>query len=386
MTQYQSSFLQEAQQRGFLHTLTDAAALDARFASQSVTVYIGFDCTAPCLHVGSLLQIMLIRLLKKHGHNAIALLGGGTTKIGDPSGKDEARQLLTDEVIAANMAGIGAVLQRLCGDITVVNNADWLDSLNYIAFLRDFGRYFSVNRMLTFDSVRLRLERQQPLSFLEFNYMLLQAYDFLELYQRHGCLVQAGGSDQWGNIVSGVDLVRRCASAEVFGLTTPLLTTAAGHKMGKTAQGAVWLDADKTSAYDYWQYWRNTADADVVRFLRLFTDLPAQAIDQYALLQDEALNEAKIALANANLALVHPTATIDAPPSVSVAANTPLLDALVQSGFAPSRSEARRLVQGGGVRLADAVVTDALLIVTPQHNNALLVVGKKRQATLVVTG
>ena len=277
MASPRSDFLRRISERGFVHQCTDQAALDEKAATDRVIGYIGFDCTGDSLHVGHLLSVMLLRWMQKTGQKPIVLMGGGTTKVGDPSGKDESRRLLSDEEIDRNMAGIRRVFERFLtfGDgpteAIMVNNAEWLDGLAYIPFLRDFGRQFSVNRMLTMDSVRLRLEREQPLSFLEFNYMVLQSYDFTELYRRYGCVLQMGGSDQWGNIVSGVELGRRTDGAQLFGLTTPLLATAAGEKMGKTAQGAVWLNADRLSPYDYWQFWRNTADADVGRFLRLFT-------------------------------------------------------------------------------------------------------------------
>ena len=280
MTSHKSDFINTVAERGFLHQCTDLEALDALAAKPPLSAYIGFDCTAPSLHAGSLVSIMLLRLLQNTGHKPIVLIGGGTTKVGDPSGKDEARKFLGDDDIAANMAGIRDVFAKFLTfgdgptDAMMINNADWLNGLSYIPFLRDYGRYFSVNRMLGLDSVKTRLERQQPLSFLEFNYMVLQAYDFLELARRHKCILQMGGSDQWGNIVGGVELGRRIDNAELFGLTTPLLTTSSGAKMGKTAEGAVWLNEDMLSAYDYWQYWRNTEDADVGRFLRLFTELP----------------------------------------------------------------------------------------------------------------
>ncbi|HUC18325.1 MAG TPA: tyrosine--tRNA ligase, partial [Acetobacteraceae bacterium] len=306
-----SDFLAEATRRGFVFQCTDAEALDALLRAGPVAAYIGFDCTAPSLHVGSLVQIMLLRLFQRHGHQPVVLMGGGTTRIGDPSGKDETRQLLTDAEIAANMAGIRRVFEPFLrfgsgpsGAITA-NNADWLDPLGYIPLLRDVGRHFTVNRMLTFDSVRLRLEREQPLTFLEFNYMILQSYDFRELYRRAGVTLQMGGSDQWGNIVSGVDLVRRTDGAPVFGLTTPLITTASGAKMGKSAQGAVWLNADRLSPYEYWQFWRNTEDADVGRFLRLFTELPLDEIARLESFAGSDINEAKKILANEATTLLH---------------------------------------------------------------------------------
>src|SRR3954453_13802663 len=280
MTAFRSSLLRVLDERGFIHQATDAAALDALAERETVTAYIGFDATAPSLHVGNLVSIMLLRRLQQSGHKPIVLMGGGTTKVGDPSGKDEARKLLTHETIEANIAPIRRCFERFLTfgdgptDAILVNNDEWLSKLEYIPFLRDVGRHFTINRMLTFDSVKLRLDREQPLTLLEFNYMILQAYDFLELSRRSGCRLQMGGSDQWGNIVNGIELARRVDGSELFGVTTPLLTTADGAKMGKTAQGAVWLDGELLSPYDYWQFWRNTQDADVGKFLRLFTDLP----------------------------------------------------------------------------------------------------------------
>jgi tyrosyl-tRNA synthetase len=387
-----SPFLRTFVDRGYLHQSTDATALDQAFAAGKVTAYIGFDCTASSLHVGSLVQIMMLRLLQKHGHKPIVLLGGGTTRIGDPSGRDESRQLLSDERIAANMAGIRAVFDRFITfgegptDAVLVNNADWLDRLEYIPFLRDFGRHFSVNRMLSFDSVKLRLEREQALSFLEFNYMILQAYDFLELHRRFGCSLQIGGSDQWGNIVNGVELTRKVDGAPVFGLTSPLITTASGAKMGKTAEGAVWLDPNLVSPWNYWQYWRNTADADVGRFLRLFTELPLEEIQRLEALRGAELNDAKKVLANETTRLLHGAAaaeeceatarrtfeergTAEGLPSVSIAraeleAGIPIFELLVRAGLCASNGEGRRLVKQGGARLNDVAVTDELRKVT----------------------
>src|SRR6478672_12263005 len=306
-----SEFLHELTSRGYVHQCTDEAGLDHLAKTETITGYIGFDCTAPSLHVGNLLGIMMLRKMQQTGHRPIVLIGGGTTKVGDPSGKDEARKLLSEAEIASNIAGIQSVFHNFVSfgsgptDALLINNADWLDKLNYINFLRDYGRHFSVNRMLTYDSVKLRLEREQPLSFIEFNYMVLQAYDFLELYRRLGCRLQLGGSDQWGNIVSGIELARRAEGVELFGLTSPLLTTASGAKMGKTASGAVWLNADMLSSYDYWQYWRNTEDADVERFLKLFTELSLDEIAKLAGLKGAELNEAKKILATEATALVH---------------------------------------------------------------------------------
>src|ERR1700751_2005303 len=315
MNTYKSDFLNVLATRGFIHQVSEPEALDALARSSTITGSIGFDCTAPSLHVGSLLPIMLLYWLQQTGHRPIALMGGGTTRVGDPSGKDESRRLLSDDDINENLKGIRAIFSRFLrfggepgqtsgNDAIMANNADWLNSLNYIDFLRDIGRHFSINRMLSFDSVKLRLERRQELSFLEFNYMILQAYDFVELYRRHGCVLQMGGSDQWGNIVNGIDLGRRLHNAQLFALTTPLLTPSSGSKMGKTAAGAVWLEADMTSPYDYWQFWRNTEDGDVVRFLKLFTILPMNELAGLASLKDNEINDAKKILATETTALV----------------------------------------------------------------------------------
>src|SRR5580704_13216693 len=311
MSAYKSDFLNILANRGFIHQVSEPEALDALARSSTITAYIGFDCTAPSLHVGSLLPIMMLHWLQQTGHRPIALMGGGTTRVGDPSGKDESRRILTDGAIDENLKGIRAVFSKFLkfenagGNAVMANNADWLNTLNYIDFLRDVGRYFSINRMLAFDSVKLRLERQQELSFLEFNYMILQAYDFVELYRRYGCVLQLGGSDQWGNIVNGIDLGRRLHNAQLFALTAPLITTSSGAKMGKTAAGAVWLNAELLSPYEYWQYWRNTEDADVARFLKLFTVLPLDEIERLAALKGADINEAKKILATEATALVH---------------------------------------------------------------------------------
>ena len=380
-----SAFLIEAQARGFIHQLTDAAGLDAALLAGPVAGYIGFDCTADSLHVGNLVQLMLLRLLQRHGHRPVALMGGGTSRIGDPSGKDEARQMLTDAAIAANMAGIRACIEPFVTfgsrgtDGISPNNAAWLDTLGWIALLRDVGPHFTVNRMLTFDSVRTRLDREQPLTFLEFNYMILQSYDFRELHRRHGVVLQMGGSDQWGNIVSGVELVRRTDGRQVFGLTTPLITTASGAKMGKTAKGAVWLAPDRLSAYDYWQFWRNTEDGDVGRFLRLFTDLP---LDEIGAIEAGDVNAAKKRLATAATALAHgrpaaeeaaetarrtfedgaPADTL--PTHLIPSLDVPLVRLLVDSGLCASLGEAKRLIRGGGARLNDVPVTDEAATLT----------------------
>lgn len=397
-----TDFLTEARARGFLHQITDEAALAARLKAGPVTAYIGFDCTADSLHVGHLLSIMLLRLFQKHGHRPIVLVGGGTTKVGDPSGKDEARQLLTEEAIEANKAGIrrsfASFLEFADGRALMLDNAEWLDRLGYIAFLRDVGRHFSVNRMLTMDSVRLRLERDQPLSFLEFNYMLLQSYDFLELHRRHGCVLQMGGSDQWGNIVMGADLIRRMEGKEAFGLTTPLLTTASGAKMGKTAAGAVWLNPDRLSPFDYWQFWRNAEDADVGRFLALFTDLPMAEVARLSALRGAEINEAKKILATEATALLHGRAAAEAAaetarrtfeegkaadtlPTILHALPASVVDLAVAAGLAASKGEARRLIAQHGLRVNDAIVADVAAQVTPadlRDGAAKLSAGRKR--------
>lgn len=382
----QTTFLTEAAARGFVHQCTDEAALDAQMRAGPISAYVGFDCTADSLHVGNLVSLMLLRLLQRHGHRPVVLMGGGTTRIGDPSGKDEARQMLDDARIAHNMEGIrGCVAPfvrfgNAAPDAIMVNNADWLDQLGYIGLLRDVGQHFTINRMLTFDSVRLRLDREQPLTFLEFNYMILQSFDFRELLRRHGVMLQMGGSDQWGNIVSGVELARRTESRQVFGLTTPLITTASGAKMGKSAKGAVWLRADRLSPYDYWQFWRNTEDADVGRFLRLFTDVPLDEIARLEGLPGAQVNEAKKVLATEATAIAHGRALADQAaetarqafeeglaadtlPTLDVAAATidagiPVIRLLVEAGLAASNGEARRLIRGGGARVNDLPVTE----------------------------
>ena len=379
---YTSTLLRLLDERGYIHQATDAAALDTLASKQVIPGYIGFDATAPSLHVGSLVQIMLLRRLQQAGHKPIVLMGGGTTKVGDPSGKDESRKLLTSEAIDANIASIRRVFERYLTfgdgptDAVMVNNDTWLSKLGYVDLLRDVGPHFTINRMLTFDSVKLRLEREQPLTFLEFNYMILQAYDFRELALQHGCRLQMGGSDQWGNIVNGIELTRRMEAKEVFGLTTPLLTTADGAKMGKTAAGAVWLNEDALPAYDFWQYWRNADDRDVGRFLRLFTDLPLDEIARLEKLGGGEINAAKVILANevtklcrgdtaAAAAAVTAEATFtgggvgaDLPVLELPADGMNLVDALVGIGFATSRSEAKRLIAGGGARLDGAPITD----------------------------
>ncbi len=414
MTAFKSEFVRTLVERGFMHQCTDLDALDELAARQRITAYIGYDCTAPSLHVGSLVQIMMQRHLQKTGHRPIVLMGGGTTKVGDPSGKDASRQLLSDADIDANMAGIREVFSRFVdfgdgpGDAVMVNNDDWLNELAYIPFLRDMGRHFSINRMLSFDSVKLRLEREQPLSFLEFNYMILQAYDFLELSRRHDCVLQMGGSDQWGNIVNGVELGRRVDGTALFGFTTPLITLASGAKMGKTAQGAVWLNPDMLSPYDYWQFWRNTEDADVGRFLRLFTELPLAEITKLEALRDAEINEAKKTLAEHATALCHGAEATRAAaetarqtfeegavatdlPTVEVAEaelgdGIVLFDLLRRAGLCQSNGEARRLIKGGGARLNDKAVADELaqasLADVTAEGVIKLSAGKKRHALI----
>jgi tyrosyl-tRNA synthetase len=391
MSAYKSDFLNVLASRGFIHQVSEPEALDALARNSTITAYIGFDCTAPSLHVGSLLPIMMLHWLQQTGHKPIPLMGGGTTRVGDPSGKDESRRLLTDEVIAANLRSIREIFGRFLRfgdgkvlanktDAVMANNADWLNALNYIDFLRDIGRHFSINRMLAFDSVKLRLERQQELSFLEFNYMILQAYDFVELYRRYGCVLQMGGSDQWGNIVNGIDLGRRLHNAQLFALTSPLITTSSGAKMGKTAAGAVWLNADQVSPYDYWQYWRNTEDADVARFLKLFTVLPLDEIERLAALKGADINEAKKVLATAATALVHGEAAADEAaatarttfeegglgaslptvevPLAELKAGIGVLAAFVKAGLAASNGEVRRAIANNAILVNDARVTN----------------------------
>jgi len=417
MSAYKSDFLHTLASRGFLHQVSEPDALDALAKSKAVTAYIGFDCTAPSLHVGSLVPIMMLHWLQQTGHQPIALMGGGTTRVGDPSGKDESRKVITDDIIEENLRGIRAIFSKFLkfgsgpGDAIMANNADWLNTLNYIDFLRDVGRHFSVNRMLAFDSVKLRLDRQQELSFLEFNYMILQAYDFVELHKRHGCVLQMGGSDQWGNIVNGIDLGRRMANTQLFALTSPLLTTSAGAKMGKTAAGAVWLNADMLAPYDYWQYWRNTEDGDVERFLKLFTVLPLDEIDRLAALKGAELNEAKKMLATEATTLVHGRdAAVRAAetarttfeqgelsenlPTVEIARaeienGIGVLSAFVRAGLVPSNSEARRQIKGGGLKVNDANVTDEKMTLRPANLTPegviKLSLGRKRHVLLKPT-
>jgi len=406
---FKSDFLRTLRDRGYIHQITHPAELDAAAASGIVTAYIGFDATAPSLHVGSLIQIMMLRRLQQAGHKPVVLMGGGTTKVGDPTGKDASRPQLTDETIQANIASIRTVFERFLTfgdgptDAVMVDNDEWLSTYGYIQFLRDFGTHFTVNRMLAFDSVKLRLEREQPMTFLEFNYMLMQSVDFLELNRARNVTLQMGGSDQWGNIVSGVDLVRRVDQKAAFGLTTPLLTTASGGKMGKTAQGAVWLNAEQLSPYDYWQFWRNVDDADVGKFLRLFTDLPLDEIARFEALQGAGVNDAKKALADAATTLLHgadaashargaaeaafeqgklsadlPTVEIPRGEVIGamIAAVTP------RAGLTASNGEARRLAQGGGLRLNDEVIADGARLIEAGDVNAdgvfKLAAGKKK--------
>ncbi|MEL6577400.1 MAG: tyrosine--tRNA ligase [Pseudomonadota bacterium] len=412
-----SEFLHILTSRGFVQDCTDLEGLDDLLRKETVSAYIGYDCTGPSLHVGHLVNIMMLRWLQKTGHRPIALMGGGTTRIGDPSGKDEARQLLTDEKIAENMNSLRGVFAKyitfeeqdrdLPNGAIQPNNADWLDALGYISFLREYGRHFTINRMLTFESVKGRLDREQPLTFLEFNYMLLQAYDFLELYRRTGCRLQMGGSDQWGNIVNGVDLTRRIEGVEVFGLTTPLLTTSDGRKMGKTAQGAVWLNADMLSAYDFWQFWRNSTDADVGRFLKLFTELPVAECERLGSLEGAEINEAKKILATEVTSLAHGRAAAEAAAATAAetfaggaGAELPVVEfgagempisaaqLFVRAGLAASGKEAKRLIEGGGARMGERAIEnpgemiDAEALAEPQRLSA----GKKRHALARLAG
>jgi len=410
MGPFKSDFLRALSERGYIHQITDAAGLDARAQAGVISAYIGFDATADSLHIGNLVQIMLLRRFQQAGHRPIVLMGGGTTKIGDPSGRDETRQLLTDPQINANIAGIRATFARFLnfGDgptgAIMANNDDWLSGLHYIAFLRDVGRHFTINRMLTMDSVRKRLEREQPLTFLEFNYMIMQGYDFVELFKRHACTLQMGGSDQWGNIVQGVELGRRMHEAQLFGLTSPLITTSSGTKMGKTASGAVWLNPNRLSPYDYWQFWRNTEDGDVGRFLRMFTDLPLEEIARLERLKDAEINVAKEVLATEATRLCHgdahareAAATAASAFAGDAAAGLPtfmlkgggsalIIDVAIALGMASSKGEARRLIAQGGVRLNDAPVQSATATITDadldQNGTARLSVGKKRHGLI----
>ncbi len=392
-----TDFLRNMKDRGYIHQCTDLTGLDEKLSHGAVPAYIGFDCTATSLHVGSLVQIMMLRHLQKTGHKPIVLMGGGTTRIGDPTGRDESRRMLSDADINNNMAGIRKVFEKYLTfgdgptDAIMVNNADWLDKLNYIEFLRDMGVHFTINRMLTFDSVKLRLEREQPMTFLEFNYMILQAYDYLELARLQDCALQMGGSDQWGNIINGVELNRRVDQREVFGLTTPLVTLASGQKMGKSMSGAVWLNEDMLSAYDFWQFWRNTADADVGRFLRLFTELPIGEIERLESLEGSEINEAKKILANEATTLCHGGQAADAAAQTAVQAfeqrslsadlptvslpdgqledGVPVSDLFVLGGLTKSKGEARRLIKQGGARLNDEKISDGEALISKDHLN-----------------
>ena len=412
---HRSELIRLFSERGYIHQATNIDGLDERASQQIIPAYIGFDCTANSLHVGSLVQIMMLRALQRTGHKPIVLMGGGTTKVGDPSGKDAARPLLSEHDIEENKQGIFQVFKKYLAfgdgptDAIMVDNASWLDDLAYIRFLRDFGPHFSVNRMLAMDSVKLRLDREQPLSFLEFNYAILQAYDFLELRRRYGCLLQMGGSDQWGNIVSGIDLTRRVDAQEIYGLTSPLITTASGAKMGKTADGAIWLNEDRLSTFDFWQFWRNTEDADVARFLALFTELPMDEVARLGALEGAEINEAKIILANEATTLCHgadaaraametarqtfagggvseglPQETVSGEEAYGMG----MIAALVKVGFAKSNGEARRLIRGGGARLNDVAISDEdhLLSSTDfSDGRAKISAGKKRHALLVLS-
>jgi tyrosyl-tRNA synthetase len=411
MSAYKSDFLRILAERGFIHQVSDAEGLDAKAAGGPITAYVGFDATAPSLHIGNLLTIMMLRWLQKTGHRPFALMGGGTSKIGDPSGKDTTRTLLTNVQIDRNIASIRTAFSRFLAfeaGAIMANNADWLDRLEYIPFLRDVGRHFTINKMLTFDSVKLRLEREQPLTFLEFNYMILQAYDFVELYKRHGCILQMGGSDQWGNIVNGIDLGRRLLNVQLFALTTPLLTTSSGSKMGKTETGAVWLNADAMSPYDYWQFWRNCEDADVGRLLKLFTELPLDEIGRLALLKGQELNEAKKILATEATALLHGRAAAEQAaetarrtfeegalaetlPTVEIPSGKlqpvlSVLDAAVHVGLVSSKGEARRQIKGGGLKVNDVTVADEKMVLTPRdltpEGVIKLSLGRKRHVLL----
>jgi tyrosyl-tRNA synthetase len=413
MPAFKSDFLRVLDERGYIHQCTDPEGLDAAASAGVISAYIGFDATADSLHVGSLVQIMLLRRMQQTGHRPIVVMGGGTTKVGDPSGKDESRKLLSNAEIASNISSIRRAFEQFLSfgnqptDAVMVDNAQWLDQLGYIDFLREYGPHFTVNRMLTFDSVKLRLDREQPLTFLEFNYMLMQAVDFLELERRQGCALQMGGSDQWGNIVNGVELIRRMDAKTAFGLTSPLITTSSGAKMGKTAAGAVWLNADRLSPYDYWQFWRNTEDADVGRFLRLFTDLPLDEIARLEALKGAEINDAKKVLADEATSMLHgreaaaqargaaeaafeqgrlsqdlPTFEV---PRAALEEGVALAALAADAGLASSRSDARRLAQGGGLRLNDEPVADAARLVTlaDLRDGALKLAAGKKKIVLV---
>jgi tyrosyl-tRNA synthetase len=406
MNEYQSDLLRLLDERGYIHQLTDAKALDSLASRTIIPGYIGFDVTADSLHVGNLVQIMLLRRLQQAGHKPIVLMGGGTTKVGDPSGKDEMRKLLDDEGIASNFAKIRTSFENFLTfgdgptDAIMVNNDDWLGHLEYIPFLRDIGRHFTINRMLTFDSVRLRLDREQPLTFLEFNYMILQAYDFLELSRQHSCKLQMGGSDQWGNIVNGIELGRRVDGTELYGVTTPLITKADGSKMGKSVDGAIWLNAERLSPYDYWQFWRNTDDRDVGKFMRLFTDIDLNEIARLEELEGSDINQAKKILADAATAMAHGqaaaedaaktaqqtfeqgTAGGDLPVLEISEDQISILDALVKIGFCASKGEAKRLVAGGGARIDDTPVGDTGAMIQMIEADQKISAGKKKHGLI----
>ena len=412
---HKSDLIHIFSERGYIHQATDLEAIDTHAATSIIPTYIGFDCTADSLHVGSLVQIMMLRILQRCGHKPIVLMGGGTTKVGDPSGKDSARPLLSDQDIETNKNGIKKVFEKYLtfgdapADALMVDNADWLDTLHYIRFLRDFGAHFSINRMMGMESVKLRLDREQNLSFLEFNYAILQAYDFLELRRRYGCMMQLGGSDQWGNIVTGIDLTRRVDGQEVFGLTSPLITTSSGAKMGKSANGAIWLNEERLSPLDFWQFWRNTEDADVERFLGLFTELPMDEVRRLGALQGAEINDAKIILANHATSLCHGEAAAqtaaataqttfgdkgmsDGLPQVEIgqddANGLSMIAALNLVGFAKSNGEARRLIRGGGARLNDQAITDEEAGLKPADfvdGKAKISAGKKRHALIILS-
>ena len=411
---HKSDLIQIFSERGYIHQATDLEAIDTLASTSIIPTYIGFDCTADSLHVGSLVQIMMLRILQRCGHKPIVLMGGGTTKVGDPSGKDSARPLLSDQDIETNKNGIKKVFEKYLtfgdapADALMVDNADWLDTLHYIRFLRDFGAHFSINRMMGMESVKLRLDREQNLSFLEFNYAILQAYDFLELRRRYGCMMQLGGSDQWGNIVTGIDLTRRVDGQEVFGLTSPLITTSSGAKMGKSANGAIWLNEERLSPFNFWQFWRNTEDADVERFLGLFTELPMDEVRRLGALQGAEINDAKIILANHATSLCHGEAAAhtaeataqttfgdkgmsDGLPQVEIgqddANGLSMIAALNLVGFAKSNGEARRLIRGGGARLNDQAITDedaGLKLADFVDGKAKISAGKKRHALIIL--
>jgi tyrosyl-tRNA synthetase len=409
------TLIEELKYRGFLHQCTDEESLNKKLKSENITFYIGFDCTAKSLHIGSLIQIMIMRLFQKYGHTPIILIGTGTTRIGDPSGKDETRKILTDDEIKNNANNLKTVFDKYLSfkneenKVLVMDNADWLDKLSYVDFLRNFGKHFTINKMLTFDSVKIRLEREQSLSFVEFNYMIFQAYDFYELNNRNSCILQIGGSDQWGNIVNGVELIRRVNGKEVFGLTTPLLTNSNGDKMGKTADGAIWLNNDLLSAYDYWQFWRNVDDRDVIRFMKLFTDLSKEQIDSYEQNSSKNINDLKIILANEVTAMLHgiensskaeqaakqifenkvlsedmPTLNLS---NEDVQNGALLSDLIVQMKYANSKSESRKLIRGKGVKLNGKIVENELQLLDydqiTQFENVISV-GKKKHFKVII--